>query len=91
MRLASFLARWALALLAMAVLTVLSIFVVAAYLTTWPVLRLSARDRRLRAGLDLATALAAFVTAFQGEPAQPGSGAGDGLPVAAADEPAPQR
>jgi uncharacterized membrane protein len=65
-------ARVLLALIGMLILSVLSLFVVAVYLTTYPILRLNQNDARLRAGLDAAAAVAALVAVLRtGAEAEP--------------------
>jgi len=54
-----------LSLATMAFIAATSLFVVGTFLTTWPVLRLSPRDRRVRAAIDLATAGIQLAQTFQ--------------------------
>lgn len=65
-RLIALVAKVALGLVGMALLTAAALFVVGAYAATWPILRLPPRQKQLRAGLDLAVALAGAVAAFKG-------------------------
>lgn len=46
-----------LGLAGMALLTALSLLVASSFIATWPLLRLSPNDRRLRAGMNLASAV----------------------------------
>jgi hypothetical protein len=64
-RLASFFGGIIVFLLGCVILTGLSLFIVGAFCVTWPVLRLSPRDAKLRAGMDAALALATLVTVMK--------------------------
>lgn len=66
-RLAAGLARLVLGLVGMALLAAAALFVVGAFLATWPILRLPPRQRHLKAGLDVAVALAALVAAVKAD------------------------
>ena len=59
------LAHVAMFTVAAALLAAASLFVMGAYLTTWPILRKSPRERHLKTGLDLAAAGMAFLSTFQ--------------------------
>lgn len=52
---------------AAALITVASLFIMGAYLTTWPILRTSPRNRKVRATVDLASAGMTFLSIFQQE------------------------
>lgn len=56
--------RIALWLATMAFLCAASLFVIGSYLLTWPLLRLSPRERRVRAIVDFASSAMAVATAF---------------------------
>jgi hypothetical protein len=71
MRLAKFAGKFALFLTGMALLTVVSLFVIGAYFTTWPVHRVSPRNQRLTAIMELATALFGAARAFGINPNPP--------------------
>jgi heme A synthase len=73
-RVGAFAGRWVVALLGLAILSVASLFVVGAFLTTYPILRLSPRDRRVKAALNAALAIAALAACFKPEPAEPVAG-----------------
>lgn len=60
------LGRFALTLATMGFLITVSMFLVASYLMTWPLLRTSPRERRLRASAELAAAVMGAVQAFTG-------------------------
>ena len=60
------LGQLALSLAAMTFIAAASLFVVGAFLTTWPIMRLSPRDRRVKATIDLATAGIGFARAVAG-------------------------
>jgi len=66
-RLVGLVGKLLLGLVGMALLTAASLFVLAAFCTTWPILRLSPRQRHLRAGLELAVALAALAGTLRNE------------------------
>jgi hypothetical protein len=78
-RIAAFVGKLALALVGMALLTAAGLFVVGAYCATWPILRLPPRQRQLRAGLDVAVALAALVAALGLDGEKVGAGLADAL------------
>lgn len=65
MRLFSALGRFALLLATAAFLTAVSLFLVGAFLSTWPILRKSPRDARIRATADLASAAVTAIAAFR--------------------------
>lgn len=56
--------RFALLLVTMAFLTAVALFVIGGFLLTWPLLRLSPRDRKIKATADFATAGMTLLTAF---------------------------
>lgn len=56
--------RFALLLVTMAFLTAVSLFIIGGFLLTWPLLRLSPRDRKLKATADFATAGMTLLTVF---------------------------
>lgn len=56
--------RLALWLASMAFLTGVSLFVIGSFLLTWPLLRLSPRDKRIRAGVDFASSAMTLLTTF---------------------------
>lgn len=58
------LGKFALFLVGMVFLTGVSLFVVGAYLATWPIMRVSPRDRRLTSLMGLATAVMATARAY---------------------------
>lgn len=60
--------RLLLLLASAAFITFLSLFVIGAYLATWPVLRLSPKDRRITALTGLGTAVLTAVRAYAPEP-----------------------
>ena len=60
-RLAKWFASILIFLLGTGILIVLSLFLLAAFCVTYPVLRLSPRDARLKAGMDLALAVATMI------------------------------
>lgn len=64
MRLAAFAGRFALFIAGMALLTFISLFVVGAYLATWPIMRVSPRSRRLTSLMELATAAMGAARAY---------------------------
>lgn len=64
MRLAAFAGRFALFIAGMALLTFISLFVVGAYLATWPIMRVSPRSRRLTSLMELATAAMSAARAY---------------------------
>lgn len=66
-RLSIALGKLVLTLAGMALITAAALFVLAAFLTTWPILRLSPRERHLKATLDAAAAGAQLLAAFKGE------------------------
>lgn len=57
-----FVGKFALLSAGMAFLTAVSLFLLGSFLLTWPVLRMTPRDRRVRAAVDL---LSAGMTAMQ--------------------------
>lgn len=69
-RLARFFGTVLLFLLGAVVCTVLALFVLAAFCITYPVLRLSPKDARLKAVIDLVMAGAAVAAAFKTDPGQ---------------------
>lgn len=87
-KLAGGLARLILGLVGMALLAAASLFIVGAWLATWPVLRLSPRQRQLKASLDFATAGLVLAQALgelrKGAPEDP-EGAPEPEPEAPAD------
>lgn len=64
MKFLAFAGRFALFLAVMSFLTCVSLFVGGAYLATWPVLRISPRNRRLQSLVGLATAIVTVVRAY---------------------------
>lgn len=64
MKLAKIAGRFALFLVGMSLLTIVSLFVIGAYLTTWPIMRKSPKDRRLTALVDLATSGFGVIQAY---------------------------
>lgn len=64
MRLAKFAGKFALFIAGMALLTFISLFVVGAYLATWPIMRVSPRSRRLTSLMELATAAMGAARAY---------------------------
>ena len=52
-----------------AFLVAVSLFVIGSYILTWPLLRLSPRERRIRATVDFASSAMATLTAFTGDKA----------------------
>ena len=56
--------RVALLLASMAFLAGVSLFVFGSFLLTWPLLRLSPRDRRVKAGVDFASSAMTLLTVF---------------------------
>lgn len=64
MRLLAFTGRFALFLAVMAFLTAVSLFVGGAFLATWPIMRVSPRNRRLQSLVGLAVALMSVVRAY---------------------------
>lgn len=64
MRLAKFAGSFALFIAGMALLTFISLFVVGAYLATWPIMRVSPRSRRLTSLMELATAVMGAARAY---------------------------
>jgi hypothetical protein len=56
--------RFALTLATMGFLVTLSLFLMASYMLTWPLLRTSPRERRLRASAELASAVMGAIQAF---------------------------
>lgn len=65
MKMATFVGRVLLFLASMALITGISFFVVGAYLTTWPILRLSPRSARTKAAMQVATGLFALVATLK--------------------------
>lgn len=51
-------------LAAMAFLALVSVFVIGSFILTWPVLRMSPRDRRLKSSMDFASSGMTMLTAF---------------------------
>ena len=51
-------------LASMAILTGLSLFVVGGFLTTWPIMRMSPQNRRVKSVMDLAVSLMALARAY---------------------------
>jgi hypothetical protein len=64
MRLAKFAGTFALFIAGMALLTFISLFVVGAYLASWPIMRVSPRARRLTSVMGLATAAMTVARAY---------------------------
>lgn len=64
MRLAKFAGSFALFIAGMALLTFISLFVVGAYLASWPIMRVSPRARRLTSVMGLATAAMTVARAY---------------------------
>lgn len=64
MRLAKFIGKIVLFLASMAIITAVSLFVVGAYLTTWPIMRLSPRNQKTQALIQVAVSLMAVARAF---------------------------
>lgn len=58
------LGRFALTLATMAFLAAVSLFVLGGFLLTWPILRLSPRDRKIKATMDLAQSAMTMLTVF---------------------------
>lgn len=58
------LGQFALLLVSMALLVVMSLFVIGSFLLTWPLHRLSPRDRRLRASVGFASSGMTLLTAY---------------------------
>ncbi len=56
--------RFALTLATMGFLITVSLFLVASYLLTWPLLRTSPRERKLRASAEVAAAVMGAIQAF---------------------------
>src|SRR2546421_5984644 len=65
MRLLRLLGRGFLILASMLFLAAVSLFAVGAYLATWPVLRTSPRNARLRAMVDVGVAILGLARAFE--------------------------
>ena len=65
MRLARLLGSMVLFLASCAVLTAVGLFVVGAYLSTWPVLKISPRNRRLQAMIAVAVAMVGLAREYQ--------------------------
>lgn len=61
------LGRWAVILATTAVLSVASLMVFGTFLITWPILRMSPRDRRLRVTADLVSQLMTTVAVYSAE------------------------
>lgn len=64
MRLLTLVGKFALFLAAMALLTGVSFFVVGAYLMSWPIMRVSARGRRMQAIMGLGVAVVTAARAY---------------------------
>lgn len=64
MRLAKFAGGFALFIVGMALLTVIALFTVGAYLVSWPILRTSPRNRRLTSMVGLATSAMTVAQAY---------------------------
>lgn len=64
MRLAKFAGKFALFIAGMAFIVFISLFVVGAYLATWPIMRVSPRSRRLTSLMELATAAMGAARAY---------------------------
>lgn len=64
MKLLAFAGRFALFIAIMAFLTAVSLFVGGAYLASWPIMRISPRNRRLTALTGLAVALVTAARAY---------------------------
>lgn len=58
------LGQFALLLVSMALLVVMSLFVIGSFLLTWPLHRLSPRDKRLRASVGFASSGMTLLTAY---------------------------
>ena len=56
--------RFAIWLATMAFLAAVSLFIIGGFLLTWPLLRMSPRDRRIKATVDFATSTMALATVF---------------------------
>lgn len=61
------LGRWGVILATTAALTVASLFVFGSFLITWPILRMSPRDRRLRVTADLVSQIMTTVAVYSAE------------------------
>lgn len=66
-----------------ALVTFISLFVVGAYLTTWPIMRVSPRNARMKALMDLAVSGMALARAYGLDSAMMAQGASDGEDEAA--------
>lgn len=64
MRLAAVAGRFALFIAGMAVLTFISLFVAGAFLASWPILRVSPRNRKLTSLMGLSVAVMAVARAY---------------------------
>lgn len=51
-------------LAAMAFLALVSVFVIGSFILTWPILRMSPRDRRIKSSMDFASSGMTMLTAF---------------------------
>ncbi len=55
----------------LAFLTGVSLFLLGSFIATWPIMRKSPRNRRIKASMDLAAAAMTALTAFQVVPEPP--------------------